>query len=140
MSLVLFVTCFCFLCLFFLCKQNTSYDMLISDWSSDVCSSDLIERPVHAAEHAEAEHIDLHELEDVDIVLVPFDDLPVFHARGLDRHKIVEPLLRQHKPARMLRQMPRRPDELLRKIERSEERSVGTECVSTCRSRWSPDH
>src|SRR3546814_14844233 len=23
---------------------------------------------------------------------------------------------------------------------RSEERSVGKECVSTCRSRWSPDH
>src|SRR3546814_10425147 len=23
---------------------------------------------------------------------------------------------------------------------RSEERRVGTECVSTCRSRWSPDH
>src|SRR3546814_20568861 len=25
-------------------------------------------------------------------------------------------------------------------IFRSEERSVGKECVSTCRSRWSPDH
>src|SRR3546814_1109356 len=27
--------------LFFLFKQNTSYDVRISDWSSDVCSSDL---------------------------------------------------------------------------------------------------
>src|SRR3546814_3622807 len=27
-------------CVFFF-KQNTAYDMLISDWSSDVCSSDL---------------------------------------------------------------------------------------------------
>src|SRR3546814_13881186 len=26
------------------------------------------------------------------------------------------------------------------KYERSEERRVGKECVSTCRSRWSPDH
>src|SRR3546814_9701975 len=26
------------------------------------------------------------------------------------------------------------------KRERSEERRVGKECVSTCRSRWSPDH
>src|SRR3546814_6991824 len=26
---------------FFVCKQKTSYDMRISDWSSDVCSSDL---------------------------------------------------------------------------------------------------
>src|SRR3546814_14721466 len=25
-------------------------------------------------------------------------------------------------------------------ISRSEERRVGNECVSTCRSRWSPDH
>src|SRR3546814_7788957 len=25
-------------------------------------------------------------------------------------------------------------------VERSEERRVGKECVSTCRSRWSPDH
>src|SRR3546814_7588723 len=27
--------------LFFVCKQKTAYDMRISDWSSDVCSSDL---------------------------------------------------------------------------------------------------
>src|SRR3546814_14045576 len=25
-------------------------------------------------------------------------------------------------------------------LQRSEERRVGSECVSTCRSRWSPDH
>src|SRR3546814_10977146 len=25
-------------------------------------------------------------------------------------------------------------------VQRSEERRVGKECVSTCRSRWSPDH
>src|SRR3546814_17585427 len=28
----------------------------------------------------------------------------------------------------------------LEAMERSEERRVGTECVSTCRSRWSPYH
>src|SRR3546814_6606260 len=27
---------------FFFCKQKTAYEMRISDWSSDVCSSDLI--------------------------------------------------------------------------------------------------
>src|SRR3546814_10122380 len=27
--------------LFFFSKQKTAYEMLISDWSSDVCSSDL---------------------------------------------------------------------------------------------------
>src|SRR3546814_2668504 len=32
------IMCFCF---FFFFKQKTPYDMRISDWSSDVCSSDL---------------------------------------------------------------------------------------------------
>src|SRR3546814_5388287 len=27
----------------FLCKQKTAYEMRISDWSSDVCSSDLVD-------------------------------------------------------------------------------------------------
>src|SRR3546814_5169866 len=32
----------CFVCCFFLFfKQKTAYEMRISDWSSDVCSSDL---------------------------------------------------------------------------------------------------
>src|SRR3546814_6458261 len=31
---------FCLLCVFFF-KQKTAYEMRISDWSSDVCSSDL---------------------------------------------------------------------------------------------------
>src|SRR3546814_8613190 len=33
--------CSCLLILFFVFKQTTSYDLLISVWSSDVCSSDL---------------------------------------------------------------------------------------------------
>src|SRR3546814_6584864 len=32
-------------CLLFLCKQKTAYEMRISDWSSDVCSSDLCLSP-----------------------------------------------------------------------------------------------
>src|SRR3546814_9745263 len=36
--------CFCFVFFFFFFfKQKTAYEMRISDWSSDVCSSDLIE-------------------------------------------------------------------------------------------------
>src|SRR3546814_1012341 len=31
----------CLLCFFFF-KQKTAYEMRISDWSSDVCSSDLV--------------------------------------------------------------------------------------------------
>src|SRR3546814_4594494 len=33
------------LVLFFFFKQKTAYEMRISDWSSDVCSSDLRDRP-----------------------------------------------------------------------------------------------
>src|SRR3546814_10503548 len=32
------------LCVFFFFKQKTAYEMRISDWSSDVCSSDLQQR------------------------------------------------------------------------------------------------
>src|SRR3546814_8780166 len=32
--------------LFFVFKQKTAYEMRISDWSSDVCSSDLPDAPV----------------------------------------------------------------------------------------------
>src|SRR3546814_17353328 len=36
------------LLLFFFFKQKTAYEMRISDWSSDVCSSDLEEEPQRA--------------------------------------------------------------------------------------------
>src|SRR3546814_978027 len=32
----------CYVCFFFFFKQKTAYEMRISDWSSDVCSSDLM--------------------------------------------------------------------------------------------------
>src|SRR3546814_19341174 len=35
------------MCLFF--KQKTAYEMRISDWSSDVCSSDLLGQEVYIA-------------------------------------------------------------------------------------------
>src|SRR3546814_15680696 len=39
---------------FFFFKQKTAYEMRISDWSSDVCSSDLLFRPRGLAQHVEA--------------------------------------------------------------------------------------
>src|SRR3546814_4702925 len=70
----------------FFFKQKTAYEMRISDWSSDVCSSDL--GPGGGA-----------------------------------------------RPGR-----PRDARRDLLALGRSEERRVGKECVSTCRSRWSPYH
>src|SRR3546814_2363251 len=34
--------CYCCVLFFFFFKQKTAYEMRISDWSSDVCSSDLV--------------------------------------------------------------------------------------------------
>src|SRR3546814_20802689 len=42
---------FCFV-IFFFFKQKTAYEMRISDWSSDVCSSDL--NPVYYVQYAHA--------------------------------------------------------------------------------------
>src|SRR3546814_6573879 len=39
-SLICFVGLLC--CFLFFFKQKTAYEMRISDWSSDVCSSDLL--------------------------------------------------------------------------------------------------
>src|SRR3546814_2942654 len=47
--------CECLLYLFFFFKQKTAYEMRISDWSSDVCSSDLdvaaLPRPIPVVTH-----------------------------------------------------------------------------------------
>src|SRR3546814_11061893 len=37
----MFCVCYVVFCLFVFFKQKTAYEMRISDWSSDVCSSDL---------------------------------------------------------------------------------------------------
>src|SRR3546814_3445124 len=89
---------------FFFFKQKTAYEMRISDWSSDVCSSDLLGEAV-GVDHSFARQrlIGAHQRE-VDVVVA-----------GV-RLDIRQRLLR------------------------SEERRVGKECVSTCRSRWSPYH
>src|SRR3546814_7464085 len=49
---------------FFFCRQNTEYEMRISDWSSDVCSSDLLLKkraaalePLHTALEAVDERL-----------------------------------------------------------------------------------
>src|SRR3546814_8218566 len=92
---------------FFFFKQKTAYEMRISDWSSDVCSSDLVADP----------------LADQD-------------RRARDRASCCTTT---GAPAVASAGSPdgsRRPT----RASRSEERRVGKECVSTCRSRWSPYH
>ena len=76
-----------------------------------------IEPAPHAAQHPQPEDIDLHEPQCVDVVLVPLDHLPVRHAGRLDRHEVVQPVVSQHEPAGMLRQMPGKPDQRAREVQ-----------------------
>src|SRR3546814_1609708 len=84
-------------------KQKTAYEVRISDWSSDVCSSDLsphssLGMPTTAASTTRSSASNI--------------------------------------PSRSLGKILNPPEIIMR----SEERRVGKECVSTCRSRWSPYH
>src|SRR3546814_18632750 len=95
--------------------------MRISDWSSDVCSSDLPEHRVPVA------FLDLH--------LVPQRGNEVVARLGreaaeLDGRPVAADSLQADRHLWRL--------DGLAAVERSEERRVGKECVSTCRSRWSP--
>ena len=83
-----------------------------------------VEGAAQAAEHAEPEHVDLHEFQGVDVVLVPFDDLTVGHRRGLDRDQLVEAVQRQHEAAGMLREVARRADQLAGDLERQAQAPV----------------
>src|SRR3546814_18891030 len=101
--------------------------MRISDWSSDVCSSDL------AAQHRLAVLV-LHPLE-VDFHLVA--DLQLRHLAGLGE------FLQGHAAFRLQANVDQRAVAFVRDdgaAQRSEERRVGKEGVSTCRYRWSPYH
>ena len=60
------------------------------------------------AQHAQGQDIDLHKLERVDIVLVPFDEGAIVHGGIADRDGIVETLTREHEAADMLGEMARK--------------------------------
>src|SRR3546814_12238001 len=104
--------------LFFFFKQKTAYEMRISDWSSDVCSSDLACRsPTRPFRNRSRK----------------------LHRTGADVRSYSG---RQGAPGEQ--HCPNAQygayAETLDRRRRSEERRVGKECVSTCRSRWSPSH
>src|SRR3546814_4447016 len=89
---------------FFFFKQKTAYEMRISDWSSDVCSSDLCAAASRSISHC--------------------------------RRKLDTEGTNTSTSASMTKRMVSKSS----LADRSEERRVGKECVSTCRSRWSPYH
>src|SRR3546814_12976374 len=99
--------------------------MRISDWSSDVCSSDLIgDAPdVSGVPGAMtlADFVADFAPGEIDFARLPFDHpLYILYSSGTTG----VPKCIVHSAGGT----------------RSEERRVGKECVSTCRSRWSPYH
>src|SRR3546814_18132573 len=105
--------------------------MRISDWSSDVCSSDLI---LIAGEAA----LDGLQRHDDDVVLVVAEAALAARGKHADhlacRVPDAKPLADRIGPAKQVLH-----DRVADDADgRSEERRVGKECVSTCSSRWSP--
>src|SRR3546814_10764534 len=62
-------------------KQKTAYEMRISDWSSDVCSSDLIGQMMCAEQAVEKREVDREILVDRDLL---YRMMPVVEARRRD--------------------------------------------------------
>ena len=73
-----------------------------------------IEASPQAGQHAEPEHIDLEQVEIVEIVLVPFDDGAVIHGGILDRHDFVKTGAGDDEAADMLRKVTRESHQRLR--------------------------
>src|SRR3546814_13326433 len=112
--------------------------MRISDWGSDVCSSDLDrDRARRAAEQDRFGERAMHRRLEPGQVAIIASMLGAAHA-------ISAPPPNEKKDRKKLDAAKAidRPKMIWisRRNPRSEERRVGKECVSTCRSRWSPYH
>src|SRR3546814_9632144 len=99
----------------FFFKQKTAYEMRISDWSSDVCSSDL---PTAVIDDSE--------------------ELIGFNIDWMKKYKGRSRLALKPTTTFQVSQILAHCNQ--HRFVRSAERRVGKECVSTCRSRWSPYH
>src|SRR3546814_17875646 len=105
--------------------------MRISDWSSDVCSSDLAKAGAWWFVEAQSGSSSVRRR----IIFTAFCALVLTGAAPTQPRRIVslntcadQYVLALADPAQ------------LAALSRSAERRVGKECVGTCRYRWSPDH
>src|SRR3546814_14736727 len=111
--------------------------MRISDWSSDVCSSDLFDLVARLARRDRNGRGDL--LARRDAILERLDAMIDRVADDMDQR--IADILHHFAVELDLAAACLEGDLLahvLCEVARSEERRVGEECVSTCSSRWSP--
>src|SRR3546814_13971470 len=97
--------------------------MRISDWSSDVCSSDLFVRPIYREK----------------LIRRIYEGLNPGGVLVISEKILAEDSLFNRNFIKYYYDYKRRNHYSELEI-RSEERRVGKECASTCRSRWSPYH
>src|SRR3546814_12352510 len=131
----------------FFCKQKTAYDMRISDWSSDVCSSDLLDvKDLTKQNDYKRTFLGLNLLG----YLAPSDwTVRPYLLGNVNGHSLK--FLSERTGGggvgaglgaffNLSQNLDVRLEGRYNLDFRSEERRVGKECVSTCRSRWSPAH
>src|SRR3546814_13723653 len=112
--------------------------MRISDWSSDVCSSDLETRLPEVPDLTVDAGRAMEGREKLKALHRALAELPERERRAFEMHRMQGLTYAEIGVALGLSQT--RAYELVRAALRSAERRVGKECVSTCRSRWSPYH
>src|SRR3546814_14515148 len=103
--------------------------MRISDWSSDVCSSDLDPVGLLPQQRGLVGREHLRQVE----VAFAIEDFELFGRQFHGAFSLPAPIALAGPGLQLFAEAAALQG-------RSEERRVGKECVSTCRSRWSPYH
>src|SRR3546814_1717854 len=119
------------LVMFFFFNQKAAYEMSISDWSSDVCSSDL--QPLGGYVQASKTAVPIWK-QWAEVAMKDRPKVTFLAPPGVRMVRI------ERRTGRKVFGVWPSDDPKSAVIWRSEERRVGKECVSTCRSRWSPYH
>src|SRR3546814_13467427 len=121
--------------------------MRISDWSSDVCSSDLCVLALLAPGDAVRAELRGHGGFVTGIAVTPQGDRAVSASFdyslilwNLENQEAIEVLDDHEGAVNAVALVDGGRHAISASDDRSEERRVGKECVSTCRSRWSPYH